>query len=140
MKKINVYLSGPILGCPKYLYKTWRENTKNELHPYKKYNFLDPTILSEIYSNEAEHADEVVNAAKVGVENCDILFVYIPFYSMGTSFEIFWAHQLNKKIIIALEAEYESAFARKFADFIFYSLQDAINFLKSDTIFEEFNI
>jgi len=134
-RKIKMYLSGPILGCDKYTYKAWRDKTKKEL-ANNKYIFLDPT-LGEIFDKEAEHADEVVTSAQQSVEEADVIFVYIPFYSMGTSFEVFWAFQKNKKIIIALEAEHESAFVRKFADYLFYSLEDAIDFLKTDILYRD---
>jgi nucleoside 2-deoxyribosyltransferase len=133
---IYIYLSGPILGCKKHLYNAWREKTINDLGHHKEISFLDPTS-GELYENEAEYADEVVAAAIENVEKSDIVFAYIPFYSMGTSFEIFWANQLNKKIIVALEAEHESAFVRKFADYIFYNLEDAIDFLNKKNILME---
>jgi len=125
--KQTIYLSGPILGCPENVYKEWRERVVLELSGYE-FEFIDPTNI--IYEKEADHADEVVQATTIGVSQSDIILAYIPFYSMGTSFEVFLGSLLKKQIIIACEVEYESAFIRKFADHIFYQLDDAIEFLK----------
>ena len=83
----KIYLSGPILGCTEVMYKAWRESVKADLAGFG-FEFIDPTCTT-IYKEEAEHADEVFQNTIVGIAECDIVLAYIPFYSMGTSFEIF---------------------------------------------------
>jgi len=129
MNKKKIYLSGPILGCEKKRAKKWRLNIMSKLK--YKYDFIDPT--TEMYEVEADHFKEVVSFAEKGIEECDIVLAYIPFYSMGTSIEIYWAYKANKKIIAVLKNTNEmSAFLKKYADIIFENLDEAYDFLEGE--------
>ena len=128
MRAVRIYLSGPMLGCDRDFMKKWRDRVQEELG-HMNYKFIDPSNV--YYDNEAEHSTEVVLSAEQGVIESDIVLAYVPFYSMGTSCEILWAHQKHKIIMTVLEAENESAFIRKYSNIIFNNLDDAIDFLRS---------
>jgi nucleoside 2-deoxyribosyltransferase len=127
MNRKKIYLSGPILGCNKKEAREWRLNTIFELK--NQYDFINPA--TKLYKKEADHFEEVVEFAEKGVEECDIILAYIPFYSMGTSIEICWAYEKNKKILVVLENDEVSAFLKKYSDKIFKNLEEAYQYLGS---------
>lgn len=89
--KINIYLAGPMDKGE----GPWREKFKSN----KKVNYVNP----------ADWGYDVVKDAKDLVENdlnaikkCDIIFVYAPMLSVGTSMELVYAEQFNKRIVAVI--------------------------------------
>lgn len=48
---------------------------------------------------ESECVDEIVELDKVDVEECDVVLANCPKPSVGTSMEVFYAHQLGKVVV-----------------------------------------
>ncbi len=95
---MKVYLCGPINGCTDDEAKGWRDAAKELLTNCEVYDpmvrdyrgrELEPGIAKEIVENDKEDIDE-----------CDALLVMYEKPSVGTSMEVLYAWQNDKRVII----------------------------------------
>ena len=96
----TLYLAGPISACTDSEAKDWREQAKSELSG--EFTFLDP--MSRDYRGrelEPGIAAEIVNGDKEDIRSSDILLVFCPKPSVGTSMEVFYGFDvLGKPVVI----------------------------------------
>lgn len=92
----TIYLCGPINGRSDDECKTWREQVK-AIYP----NCLDP-MRRDYRGRELEPgiAAEIVRGDIEDINASDALLVYFDAPSVGTSMEVFYAHQQGKPVIV----------------------------------------
>ncbi len=93
---MKLYLCGPINGRSDDDCKTWREQVKalwpDCLDPMRRDyrgRELEPGIAAEIVAGDIEDIDA-----------SDALLVYFDQPSVGTSMEVFYAHQQGKTVVV----------------------------------------
>lgn len=93
---MKLYLCGPINGRSDDDCRTWREQVKalwpDCLDPMRRDyrgRELEPGIAAEIVAGDIEDIDA-----------CDALLVYFDSPSVGTSMEVFYAHQCGKRVVL----------------------------------------
>lgn len=97
MKKLKVYLSGPIMDEIEGDAADWRNAAKEALGA--KFAILDP-MRRNFKDREVDSANEIVEFDLQDVRDADILLVNYNKASIGTSMEVFYAaHDLGKFIV-----------------------------------------
>ena len=97
MKKLKVYLSGPIMDEIAGDAADWRNAAKQALG--SKFAILDP-MRRNFKDREVDSANEIVEFDLQDVREADILLVNYNKASIGTSMEVFYAaHDLGKFIV-----------------------------------------
>ena len=91
----TVYLAGPINGCSDSECKDWREWVKQR---WPQHNYLDP-MRRDYRGSEAESAAEIVSGDKEDIRKSDVFVAFCPKPSVGTSMEIFFAHQIGVRVV-----------------------------------------
>jgi hypothetical protein len=96
MEQTMIYLCGPINGRSDDDCKGWREYVKERVSPT-----LDP-MARDYRGRELEPgiAVVIVENDKADIIESDTLLVYYDKPSVGTSMEILFAHQRNKRIVL----------------------------------------
>lgn len=125
MKKI--YLAGPLFDCNENEKKEWRELCKKELN--KKFILLDP-MRNKFKEEEITHRNEIVNFDLVDIMNCDIVLANCWKVSVGTSIEIFFAHQNHKIVVVVGKEEKLSPWIIYHATKILPTIEDGIKYIK----------
>lgn len=94
---MKIYLAGPINGCSDTEAKGWREEAKTLLC----HETYDP-MVRDYRGRELEQgiAKEIVENDKLDINECDVVLVMYEKPSVGTSMEIFYAHQLGKHVAL----------------------------------------
>lgn len=97
---MRVYLCGPINGCSDDEAKGWREEAKALLTD-KIFQVYDP-MVRDYRGRELEPgiAAEIVENDKKDIRDCDGLLVMYEKPSVGTSMEVFFAHQLGRWVFL----------------------------------------
>jgi nucleoside 2-deoxyribosyltransferase len=90
---MKIYLCGPINGCTDAECNDWRSGAKSHFS-----ETIDP-MRRDYRGRESECVDEIVELDKVDVEECDVVLANCPKPSVGTSMEVFYAHQLGKVVV-----------------------------------------
>lgn len=90
-----VYLAGPIAGCTKEEMTAWRNRAAWLLNPL--YDFSSPTHRLGYDSRI------IVNDDLKDIEHCQLVLAHLPkeFDCVGTSMEIFYAHRILRRKVIA---------------------------------------
>jgi nucleoside 2-deoxyribosyltransferase len=97
MKKLKVYLSGPIMDEIAGDAADWRAEAKRVLG--ERFALLDP-MRRNFKDREVDSANEIVEFDLQDVRDADILLVNYNKASIGTSMEVFYAaHDLGKFIV-----------------------------------------
>ncbi len=97
MKKLKIYLSGPIMDEEGTNAKDWRERAKEQL--LSDFSILDP-MRRNFKDREVDSANEIVEFDLQDVRDADIILVNYNRPSIGTSMEVFYAaHDLGKFIV-----------------------------------------
>lgn len=97
MKKLKVYLSGPIMDEIAGDAADWRAEAKRVLG--ERFAILDP-MRRNFKDREVDSANEIVEFDLQDVRDADILLVNYNKASIGTSMEVFYAaHDLGKFIV-----------------------------------------
>jgi nucleoside 2-deoxyribosyltransferase len=91
----RIYLCGAIAGCTDSEASGWRDWFKNEMDDI---TWLDP-MDRDYRGKELENYREIVELDKRDVESSDIVLVMYTKPSVGTSMEIFYAHQLGIPVL-----------------------------------------
>lgn len=112
MKKY-IYLAGPIEGCNKSEANDWRTDICSKLA--RGIIGISPlrceTLKKKQYSGSA-NASAVVGKNYLDTVSCDLLLAYLPRElnerrpSYGTVWEIAWAHEMRKPIILVTDDLY----------------------------------
>lgn len=87
----RVYLAGAINGME------WRWYVIGKL-PSDKFEVVNP-MRRDYRGRESEHAAEIVEHDKMDIESCDALLVRAVTPSWGTAMEMFYGHQLGKRVV-----------------------------------------
>ena len=97
MKKLKVYLSGPIMDAAEGSAANWRAEARKALGG--NFSILDP-MRRNFKDREVDSANEIVEFDLQDVRDADILLVNYDKPSIGTSMEVFYAaHDLGKFIV-----------------------------------------
>ena len=97
MKKLKVYLSGPIMDEIAGDATDWRAEAKRVLGG--RFAILDP-MRRNFKDREVDSANEITEFDLQDVRDADILLVNYSKVSIGTSMEVFYAaHDLGKFIV-----------------------------------------
>ncbi|MBR3085292.1 MAG: hypothetical protein IKH04_02705 [Kiritimatiellae bacterium] len=97
MKKLRVYLSGPIMDEIEGAAADWRAKARCALG--ERFTILDP-MRRNFKDREVDSANEIVEFDLQDVRDADILLVNYNKASIGTSMEVFYAaHDLGKFIV-----------------------------------------
>ena len=97
MKKMKVYLSGPIMDAAGDEAANWRVRARAALDGH--FSILDP-MRRNFKDREVDSANEIVEFDLQDVRDADILLVNYDKASIGTSMEVFYAaHDLGKFIV-----------------------------------------
>jgi hypothetical protein len=94
----TIYLAGPINGCIDDEAHGWRQGFMDSLSGYK---FLDP-MVRDYRGREDECVPEIVEGDKADIEACDVFLAYCWQVSWGTAMEIFYAHQLGRRVVLVV--------------------------------------
>lgn len=125
----RIYLAGPINACTDSEAQDWREYVKSKLPSHE---FLDP-MMRDYRGRELEPgiAGQIVRGDKADIECTDLLLVFAPKPSVGTSMEIFYAyHVLGKPVIVIHPGDKPSPWIICHSDKIFKTLDEAISLLR----------
>lgn len=96
---MRVYLGGPINGCTDEEANGWRDELKPLLEELG-HEWVDP--MSRDYRGremEPGIAQLIVSGDIEDIELCDVLLMNCPKPSVGTSMEVFYGHQIGKRVI-----------------------------------------
>ena len=97
MKKLKVYLSGPIMDAAEGVAANWRAEARKALGG--NFSILDP-MRRNFKDREVDSANEITEFDLQDVRDADILLVNYSKVSIGTSMEVFYAaHDLGKFIV-----------------------------------------
>jgi len=133
-KKKIAYISFPITHISK--------QSKQKLEEFLKEisKFVTPIIPAELKQSKKEKLNKKIIALLNNqlvrrdfrfIKQSDFVIVYLPelIYSSGVDAEINYAHSINKKIFIVFPKKKVSPFVNYYADKVFYSTKELINYL-----------
>ncbi len=135
----TVYLAGPIKGLLYDVATTWREEFKRALDPRitalspmrgKEY-LLGTQPIADAYSEHVLSTGKaIVSRDSFDVRRADVLVVNLlgaAQVSIGTMFELAWAHQQHTPIVLVMEPGnvHDHAFVREVATFRMDTLEQA---------------
>jgi nucleoside 2-deoxyribosyltransferase len=124
----TIYLGGPINACTDSEAKDWREDMKSRL--VGKFNFFDP--MSRDYRGrelEPGISREIVSGDKIDIQNSDIILVFCPKPSVGTSMETFYAFELGKTVVAVHPPDRPSPWLIEHTTKLFRTFDEAIEYL-----------
>lgn len=126
---MKIYLAGPINGCSDVECSDWRAFVTRQLPDDR---IIDP-MRRDYRGKELSSVNEIVVLDKIDVANCDVFFANCPKPSVGTSMEIFYAHTLNKPIVIVVpENTTPSPWLIYHSTKIFTSLKEAVDWVNDE--------
>lgn len=143
MKK--VYLSGPISGYSYEEVTAWRNEVRERLEATGLYDCLDPMRGKHHLENKREIDNTafegvdgyltVFNRDRWDVKRSDIIFMNLAGAkgpSIGSCFELAWAHELDKYVIVVMEKDdpHWHTFVHKAASVVFTDLEEAILYME----------
>lgn len=129
MKKLKLYLSGPIMDAEGSEAVSWRTRAKEILSD--NFVILDP-MRRNFKDREIDSANEIVEFDLQDVRDADILLVNYNKASIGTSMEVFYAaHDLHKFIVAFSPFDFASCspWMVRYCTKILPSLDDAISYI-----------
>lgn len=124
----TIYLGGPINACTDSEAKDWREDLKERLKG--KFNFFDP--MSRDYRGrelEPGISTEIVVGDKEDIRNSDIILVFSPKPSVGTSMETFFAFEIGKTVLAVHPPDRPSPWLLEHTTKLVRSFDDAVAYL-----------
>jgi nucleoside 2-deoxyribosyltransferase len=89
MKKLKVYLAGPIAGCSDGEANDWRDGLIQNYGSVV--DFINP-MDRDYRGIEGDHTNEIVDLDKRDIQMSDVILAYAPKPTVGTSMEILYAH------------------------------------------------
>jgi len=142
--EFKVYLAGPIRGLTFVGSTSWRNYVKNLFRPeiiaYSPLRGKDEVLANlpiiDDRTNPVNHPltlrKGVVTRDRYDVLSSDLIFVNLlgaHEKSIGTMFELAWAHDHGKPIVLAMEDKgnpHDHTFVREVAGFVLPTLEEAV--------------
>jgi len=122
---MKIYLAGPIFLTGDDECKVWRDRAKVRLAGH---DVFDP-MIRDYRGCTDEHYAEIVEADKREIDTCDVILVNHTRPSVGTSMEILYAWERNKRIIMVVHGKDISPWLLYHSEKIFHDLDAAIDYL-----------
>jgi len=145
MSKKRVYLSGPISGSSWDEATEWRVELRDRLEKTGLYDCQDPLRGKQhlqgeeaIENTSFEGVDGYLTLFKRDrwdVKQCDIVFINLTNseqVSIGSMFELAWAHELDKYNIVVMEKDsiHWHTFVHKAASIVFTDYDEAVKYME----------
>lgn len=125
---MKIYLAGPIFQCEDHECINWRLDAKQKLQGF---NVIDP-MERDYRGVTDENCEKIVEGDKSLIDSSDILLVNHLKPSVGTSMEILYAWQKEKKVYAVCNNGTVSPWLLYHCSRIFRSLSEAIDHIKRD--------
>jgi len=122
---MKIYLAGPMFLTEDDECKAWRDEAKVRLAVHEVF---DP-MIRDYRGRTDEHCAEIVEEDKKEIDTCDLLLVNHTRPSVGTSMEILYAWERDKRIITVVHSNEVSPWLLYHSEKIFHDLDSAIDFL-----------
>lgn len=99
MKRLKLYLCGPMDGCTQQQAEEWRLRSEIMLSPY--YDILTPMVRDLFRDGYVRdiHEPLIVEGDKNDIDACDVVLAHLWKPSFGSPMEIIYAHMMNKLVI-----------------------------------------
>ncbi len=123
---MRIYLAGPIFQCEDHEAIAWREAAKAE---FDGFEVIDP-MERDYRGATDENCKKIVEEDKALIETCDILLVNHLKPSVGTSMEILYAWERDKKVYLICEDGEVSPWLLYHSTRIFKSQEDAFQHIR----------
>ena len=132
VKKMTIYLSGPIMDEHEGAARDWRNAAKGLLG--KDFRILDP-MRRKFVDRQVDSANEIVEFDLQDVRDADIVLVNYNKPSIGTSMEVFYAAFNQGKFVISFSPftfENCSPWMVRFSTKILPSLEAACEYIRNN--------
>lgn len=126
---MRIYLAGPIFQCDDHECVAWRQEAKRRLSDFE---VIDPMEATDYRGKTDQHHREIVELDKARIDSADILLVNCTRVSMGTSMEILYAWERDKRVYAVYQDEQVNPWLLYHAEKIFPSLDEAIVYLTAN--------
>ena len=120
------YLAGPIDNCTDEECTGWRIKLAEDLAALG-IEVRDPTHQM---ASKIGNVEKIVRGDKQSILESDIVIAYTPFPSVGTSMEILFAYERNRKVYVVTERENLSPWIIYHATKIFRSFGGLVEWLR----------
>ena len=127
---MRIYLAGPIFQCEDHECIDWREEAKVKLDGFE---VIDP-MERDYRGVTNENHKNIVEDDKALIDTCDALLVNHLKPSVGTSMEILYAWERDKKVYLICEDGEVSPWLLYHATKIFKSQLDALEYIKTEGV------
>lgn len=122
----TIYLAGPIVGCTDAEVHDWRGRVK-KLWPG---DTLDP-MRRDYRGRQAGNEAEIVRLDLIDIAQSDGLLVNFDKPSVGTSMEVYIAHQAGKPVVVVAPADVViSPWLYHYSDGIVRTYETAVDLLR----------
>lgn len=118
---MKIYLAGPINNCTDEECHGWRDRAKELLLGHE---CIDP-MVRDYRGQEATAYKAIVEDDKADIDSADMVLAMCPKPSVGTSMEILYAWERNKKIVAVVFGSV-SPWLQYHSSIIVHSLPDAL--------------
>ena len=132
VKKMTIYLSGPIMDEHEGAARDWRNAAKGLLG--NEFRILDP-MRRKFVDRQVDSANEIVEFDLQDVRDADIVLVNYNKPSIGTSMEVFYAAFNQGKFVISFSPftfENCSPWMVRFSTKILPSLEAACEYIRNN--------
>ena len=123
---MRIYLAGPIFQSEDSECIDWRVEAKQVLNGHE---IIDP-MERDYRGVTDENYEKIVEEDKNLIDSCDILLVNHIKPSVGTSMEILYAWERNKKVLVISKNSENSPWLIYHVHKIFQSLSQAIEYIR----------
>jgi len=123
-----LYLAGPIWCCKGDEACGWRDRFKKEL---PQYEFIDPTEKYYRKGSDLWTHNEIISWDKLGIRKAEGIVANCWKPSIGTSMEIIYAWESLRKVFSIFPFEEPSPWIEYHSHKIFKSVDECIEFLRS---------
>ena len=125
LNKGAVYLSGAMLGCTDDECIDWREYAKKQLNC----STFDP-MIRDYRDSPMDGMTDMVENDKADIDACDTVLVNFVKPSVGTSMEVLYGWERNKRIVLVAPPDVVvSPWLIYHSHHVFHSVEDAVGFI-----------
>ncbi len=125
MKGKTIYLSGAMLDCTDAECRDWREFARQNLDGVS----LDP-MIRDYRASPMDGMIDMVENDKADIDGCDVVLVNFVKPSVGTSMEVLYGWERDKKIVLVAPPEVSvSPWLVYHSHKIFHALEEAISYI-----------
>lgn len=124
---MKIYLAGPMFQADDDECKLWRDEAIRKLADHEIFN----PMIRDYRGRTDEKATEIVEEDKKDIDTCDILLVNHTRASVGTSMEILYAWERQKRIITVVHNSEISPWLLYHSEKIFHDLDSAIDYINN---------